>query len=86
MTMSPAHGLRGLMRPRLGHYYAALAGLAAEADAGLIDVHAAWLAAPAAVRRFPDGLHPPDAAVRGVLLPPVGDAIARAMGQEGCAG
>ena len=80
MTMSPAHGLRGALRPRLASYYAALGPLADQFGIGLIDLYARWQAAPPALRRFPDGLHPGNAAVRQILLPPVSRAIATATG------
>ena len=84
MTMSPAHGLRGWMRPLLARHYAQYRDLAEAHGAGLLDLYPRWLAAPPAVRRFGDGLHPGNEAVRAVLLEPLHMAISGAMGGGDC--
>lgn len=76
MTMNPAHGLRGLIRPRLRAYYQSYHDLAARYDTGLVDAYPRWLAYPDWKKQFPDGLHPKSAAVNQILLP----AILGAMG------
>lgn len=83
MTMSPAYGLRGWSRPFLAQHYAQYRDLAEAHATGLLDVHPRWLAAPQALRRFDDGLHPGDAAVREVLLAPLSEAVVEAAG-GGC--
>ena len=70
MTMSPAHGLRGAMRPRLGAYYQGYRDLAEAHGAGLLDLYPRWRGGPKALRTFEDGLHPSNEAVREVLLNP----------------
>lgn len=69
MTMSPAEGLRGLLRPQLARYYRAYRDLATAADIGLIDLYPRWLALPRGARGLRDGLHPDVATVRGVIVP-----------------
>jgi lysophospholipase L1-like esterase len=69
MTMSPAEGLRGLLRPGLARHYAAYQKIAAEAGVGLVDFYPRWRALPRAARRLDDGLHPADAAAQEVIVP-----------------
>jgi lysophospholipase L1-like esterase len=71
MTMSPAHGPRGWVRPRLEAHYALYPRLAAVHGAGLVDLYPRWLARPDPRADLPDGLHPTDAAARAVILPPL---------------
>ena len=71
MTMSPAHGMRGALRPRLSRYYQSYRGLAQRLDLGLVDTYPRWLAQPGWKDALADGLHPDAAAVRGILLPPL---------------
>lgn len=69
MTMSPAQGLRGWIRPRLGRYYALYAELADEFGLGLVDHHARWQARPPQTRGLGnDGLHPDPAVAANVIL------------------
>lgn len=75
MTMSPAHGLRGLMRPRLGAHYLQYRTLAETYDVGLIDLFPHWLALPRAARGLQaDGLHP-DPQVAADLIAPKAAAV-----------
>lgn len=76
MTMNPVRGLQRLKRPRLSQYYAALGPLAETHGAGLADLTAHWM--PEA--EIPDGLHPSDAAARGVIVPVLAARIATAAG------
>lgn len=77
MTMSPAQGLRGLVRPRLRAYYALYAELAAEFDLGLVDLHARWRALPRAARGLEtDGLHPSPDVASGLIVP----ALSKGLG------
>jgi lysophospholipase L1-like esterase len=89
MTMSPAFGLRGLMRPRLAAHQAQYRDLAAGGagggDLGLIDLAPLWAEALTPGRRralMPDGLHPTDAAVAAVALPAMLAQVAAAV--PGC--
>ena len=88
MTMSPAKGLRGALRPFLGRYYAMTRQLAMEREAGLIDLYPRWQAHIARVGAgevMPDGLHPTAEAVASVALPVIVDQVARASGGASCA-
>ena len=69
MTMSPAHGLRRLLRPRLPAYYRLYRDLAQELDTGLLDLYPRWLAVPKSAREQQDGLHPSNTAASQVILP-----------------
>lgn len=69
MTMNPAQGLRGVMRPQLAAYYAAYSDLAALTDSGLVDLYPRWLTLPRAARGLADGLHPKDIVARSVIVP-----------------
>lgn len=84
MTMNPAHGLRGWMRPALPRHYAQYRTLAAAHGAGLLDLYPRWLNAPRSLRHFPDGLHPGNETARAVILPPLYMAIAKAAGEGAC--
>lgn len=69
LTMNPAYGARGLIRPWLAHHYAAYAALAAETATGFVDLHARWQARARADQGLAeDGLHPsPDIAAQVVV-------------------
>jgi hypothetical protein len=70
MTMSPAIGLRGLLRWRLARYYDLYPRLAANLRTGFIDNRPDWQALPHAIlqRAIPDGTHPrPEFAVKITL-------------------
>lgn len=83
LTMSPAQGLRGLLRPWLGWHYAATRDLARTADLGLVDLYPRWLARPRAARGLDaDGLHPDTEVAAGVILPPLLTALAKTIGHE----
>ncbi len=71
MTMSPAHGLRGLIRPRLWAHYQSYRDLAGRFDTGLVDAYPRWLAQPGWKDAFADGLHPTAEATNRVLLPAI---------------
>ncbi len=60
MTMSPATGLRGVLRPRLSRFYDMYSQTAEREGVGLIDNRPAWKALSAAelARALPDGAHP----------------------------
>jgi lysophospholipase L1-like esterase len=80
MTMSPALGLRGLLRPALADYYRGYHEVAAARRAELIDIYAAWRRlSPAELHAaIPDGLHPTAAAHRRITLPTILAALERA--------
>lgn len=68
MTMNSAHGLRGLLRWRLGAYYGMVVDLAQDRDVGVMDLYARWLSRPVRARGLEaDGLHP-DADVARALI------------------
>lgn len=71
MTMSPAQGLRGLLRLQLAAHYRQYRELAGALDLGLVDLYPRWLALPRAARGIQvDGLHP-EAQVAADLIVPV---------------
>lgn len=76
MTMSPAHGLRGLLRPGLGARYDDVIARAEAGGQGAIDLYARWQALPRARRGLEDGLHPDPERASAVTVPPVRDYIA----------
>lgn len=69
MTMSPAHGLRRLLRPRLPAYYGLYRDLARDLDTGLLDLYPRWRALPRKARRQEDGLHPGETAASRLIVP-----------------
>ncbi len=71
MTMNPARGVRGLLRPRLGRYYDLYTSIAEREQTGLIDIHSPWrtLSRNELKRALPDGLHPTPEATRTYVLP-----------------
>lgn len=70
MSMSPAQGLRGLVRPRFGAYADMYGRLADELELGYVDLRARWLALPRAARGLrEDGLHPEPEVAAGVIVP-----------------
>ena len=70
MTMSPAQGIRGTMRPWLSAHYAQYRDLAAELDLGLIDFYPRWLSLPRAMRGLEDDdLHPDPSVAAEIIVP-----------------
>jgi acyl-CoA thioesterase-1 len=72
MTMSPALGLRGWLRPHLDSYYDMYQELADMERIAIVDTRKAWqsyLKNPADQGALSDGLHPSEAATKQVLLP-----------------
>jgi lysophospholipase L1-like esterase len=87
MTMSPAQGLRAMLRPRLARYYAQYLDLADELDLGLVDIYPLWTAVPRAERGLEaDGLHPDADVAAAIILPAVVPFLALATGAECPAG
>lgn len=80
MTMSPAAGLRGVLRPGLAHHYSAVITRASMGSGpqahGAIDLYAHWLALPRAERGLSDGLHPDPVIAENVSVAPIRDYIA----------
>ncbi|MEM8731293.1 MAG: SGNH/GDSL hydrolase family protein [Pseudomonadota bacterium] len=69
MTMNPAYGPRGWVRPMLRRHYLGYRDLAVEFDTGLADLYPRWVQLQdRAARRPPDGLHPTDAQTAPVVL------------------
>jgi lysophospholipase L1-like esterase len=85
MSMSPAHGLPGLIRPRLASYYDAYQDLAARHQTGLIDFYARWRQLPKPQQRFADGLHPDAQKQNAVMLAPLTAYIGALIGVPDCA-
>ncbi len=81
MTMSPAYGVRGWLRPWLAQHYAQLGQIADARDLALIDLYPRWRAA-GLQDAFPDGLHPTDRATRQIVDPVLRRMIARAAGRD----
>lgn len=69
LTMSPAHGLRGLKRPFLARYYGDVRTLAAAHGTGLADLYPRWRTREDWRAALPDGLHPTETAARAMILP-----------------
>ena len=66
LTMSPAHGLRGLLRPRLAQYVDMTIDVANDAGVSAIDFYPRWHEIDWKPL-LPDGLHPTDDATRSVM-------------------
>jgi lysophospholipase L1-like esterase len=79
MSMSPAWGIKRLLRPWLVQYYALYPDLATESGAGFIDLFRRWMAYPARAGAFPDGVHPTDKATAEVTVPALLDYILAAQ-------
>lgn len=78
MTMGPAFGLRGWVRPNLADYYGMYRDLAGSHDVTLIDFAPIWekrVAGTSNWELFPDGLHPTQSASSRVILPALRDRI-----------
>lgn len=74
MTMSPATGLRGWIRPRLAAHYDQYRSLATTERLGLIDLYPRWLAVPRDRRGLEaDGLHPHPAVAEQIIIGAVAD-------------
>lgn len=70
LTMNPAHGLRGVLRPRLSAHYDAVRQVARATEAGLVDLEAQWRARARDERGLAqDGLHPDPGLAREVIVP-----------------
>ena len=82
MTMSPAHGLRGWLRPRLDLHYTNYRRLAEATDTALLDLWPRWLALPEPARTFSDGLHPTSEQATSLIVPPLLSATAMAFERE----
>jgi hypothetical protein len=82
MTMSPAKGLRGLVRPRLDQYFQMYVGIAKREGVGLIDHRPSWRALPRSLlnQAIPDGAHPIPAYSLSITLVNVVKAIRRDLG------
>lgn len=80
MTMSPAHGLRRLLRPFLSAYYQQYQDLSATLNIGLLDLYPRWLALAKSTRSQADGLHPSQAAATAVILPAMTEYLAAYLG------
>lgn len=82
VTMSPAHGPRGWVRPFLGAHEDMYRRLAEEMDLDLIDLAPLWAAAleEGGSGLLPDGLHPTEAAVAKVALPTIAAQAGKILG------
>lgn len=81
MTMSPAQGPRGWVRPWLANHYGQYRSLAEEFGVGLIDLYPRWQAMDRDRRGLAsDGLHPdPDTAAR-VIVPLIVEYLGANLG------
>jgi lysophospholipase L1-like esterase len=79
MTMSPARGWRGLLRPRLNVYYDQYAEIAAREQVGYIDNRPAWaaLSSAALAAALPDGAHPIARVSQAIVTPHVVAVLVR---------
>ena len=85
MTMSPAQGLRGLIRFRLGRYYSQYHSIARQTGAGLIDLYPRWLALPDTERGLAqDGLHPDPAITAALIVPVITAYLRKAIAGDAC--
>lgn len=78
MTMNPAFGPRGWVRPQLIEYYEMYRKLAASNDVVLVDLAPTWsesLAATDHKAQLPDGLHPTQTAASRIILPALRNKI-----------
>lgn len=82
MTMSPAQGLRSLIRPFLASYYADQAKIAESENIALLDLYGRWLDLPAPERKAPDGLHPSNAQTAALIVPALVETLGRAAGSH----
>ena len=82
MTMSPAIGLRGLIRPRLARYYDLYPSVAARERTGLIDNRPDWEALPpeTKARALRDGAHPTAEFATSITLANIVRVLARDLG------
>lgn len=85
MTMSPASGLRGLLRPGLAARYGDVITRAESGPQGVIDLHARWLALPREGRGLVDGLHPDPEIAANVTVTPIRDYIGAVYSAASCA-
>lgn len=70
MSMSPAHGPRGWIRPLLVRHYADYAGLARDHDLGFVNLYARWQGLSHADQGLDaDGLHPDPGWAAAVIVP-----------------
>ncbi len=83
MTMSPARGLRALLRPNLAAHYANYRVLADELDTGLVDLYPRWLARPDPAAGMGDGVHPLRPVAAGMILPVLTPYLATLAGGAG---
>lgn len=77
-ALSPAFGLRGVIRPGYDGYRALYAEIARARGVGFLDLDPTWraaLAAGDARALMPDGLHPTPAAVRQVAVPVLAERL-----------
>ena len=86
MTMSPAQGARGLLRPGLGARYGDVIARAGDGSQGAIDLYARWRALPRDARGLSDGLHPDPQIATEVTVAPIRDYIGAVYSAAACAG
>lgn len=78
MTMNPAFGPRGWVRPELIGYYEMYREFAAYKDVALVDLAPIWsetLATTGYKVQLPDGLHPTQTAASRIILPALRNKI-----------
>lgn len=87
MTMSPATGVRGWLRPTLGRHYAQYVAMSDFLGTGLIDLYPRWLAlSPTGRGLEEDGLHPDADTADEVIVPVVSAYLAESLEVLPCSG
>ncbi|MEJ6391585.1 SGNH/GDSL hydrolase family protein [Gymnodinialimonas ulvae] len=80
MTMSPARGARGLLRPGLAARYGDVVARGGDANRGVVDLYTRWIALPRHQRGLADGLHPDPSIAAQVTVPPLAAYLAEGFG------
>ncbi|WP_299153996.1 SGNH/GDSL hydrolase family protein [uncultured Tateyamaria sp.] len=75
MTMNPAFGLRGVVRPFLNAHYQQYQALAVDHQIGLVDLYSRWRMAPREIGRPADGLHPSPDQEAHIIIPTLAAAL-----------
>jgi hypothetical protein len=80
LTMSPAHGARGLLRPGLAARYGDVVARGRARSGAVADLYMRWIALPRDQRGLADGLHPDPAIAAQVIVPPLAAHLAEGFG------
>lgn len=80
VTMSPASGPRGVLRPGLAARYADAVTRSADRGGAMVDLYTRWIALPRDQRGLVDGLHPDPEIAAQVIVPPLAAYLAEGFG------